>query len=161
MELLSAPSLHEGEQLECDVKSRLDKAANQRMSFNQVATAARTEFGVNTTLSQLQIPASCNCIAYQDIDATITSFIMLVQKQCGLPVDQLQKLQSKLEVVETIQENASRYLGRLELIYQLSCTLQRWLDNNGYSTKGSLDRWVTGTYPFLSKLFYMQSKEVS
>lgn len=78
-------------------------------------------------LAQLHLPDFCRCLTYSNIDNTIASFITLTREQCRLPSSQVQELEVKLSAVRGIEGVAPKHLGRLELIFQLSCILLDWL----------------------------------
>lgn len=86
-----------------------------------------TKSDPDSILTQLQFPDSCRDLTDSDIDNTIASFIALTRKQCNLPTNQVQELETKLNAVKGIEKLAPKHLGRLELIFQLSCILLDWL----------------------------------
>lgn len=93
-----------------------------------------TKSDPDSILDRLPDSDSCRCLTYSDIDRTVASFTTLVEKQCGLPPDQVQVFEAKLSAVKGIEALAPKLLGRLELIFQLSNILLDWLaraDNQG------------------------------
>lgn len=138
------PALSSDQQVRCEsrITARLHRAASQRLSQSPMmvpvtkksgphSILARLQFlqesGPPSILAQLQLPKSCMCLTYSNIDNVIATFTTLVEKQCGLPLAQIQELEVKLGAVRRIEEWAPKHLGRLELVFELSSILQRWL----------------------------------
>ncbi len=106
-----------------EYKARLKLAASQRQ--------LREPGHLRNKLSRLQslgIPDSCNCIADSSVGSAITHFFNLAEKKETLDEVEASDLQLKIEVVAQLShEPCAKYLGRLEIIYQLAQKLSAQL----------------------------------
>lgn len=119
-----SPALFSDQRVRCEsrITARLHRAASRMLSQSPMMVPVP-----QSILTQLQLPKSCICLTYSKIDNVIATFTTLVEKQCGLPFAQIQELEVKLGAVRRIEEWAPKHLGRLELVFELSCILRRWL----------------------------------
>lgn len=99
-----------------EIEARLQAAASQRQS--------REPLHLRNKISRLQrlgLPDSCNCIADPNVDGAIAHFFTLAQKKEALNQAEANDLQLKIMVVARKSPKAhTKYLGNLEIIYQLA-----------------------------------------
>ena len=107
------------------IEARLEAAAAQRQSRLKAVEndpSRRDVFGDKPSrLRNLGLPNSCNRITDPDVGSAITHFFTLAQKM-QLPDNQeASNLRLKIRVVAQMSsESGAKYLGNLEIIYQLA-----------------------------------------
>ena len=110
---------------ESEVKTQ-DKAAeyDARLKLAASQRQLREPGHLRNKLSRLQslgIPDSCNCIADPSVDSAIAHFFSLAEKKGKLNEVEASDLRLKIEVVAQLShESGAKYLGNLEIIYQLA-----------------------------------------
>lgn len=108
---------------------KLERAADQLLSLTPGTCSARPERVMHLTFEQLHLPSFCKFVSNTVVDYSIHSFITLASNLCGLPVERGRVLLSKLQTIRDVHIPAAKYLGRLELIYELSCVLEDWIES--------------------------------
>ena len=99
-----------------DIKARLEAAASQRQSREPTHIRAQM-----SRLQSLGIPDSCDCIADPNVDNAIAHFFTLAQKRGKLNGVETDDLQLKISLTAQMSSDSSaKYLGNLEIIYQLA-----------------------------------------
>ena len=99
-----------------EIEARLQAAASQRQSRDPVPLRNKI-----SRLQRLGLPDSCNCIADPNVDGAIAHFFTLAQRKEALNQAEVNDLQLKIRVVARMSpEDLTKYLGNLEIIYQLA-----------------------------------------
>lgn len=99
-----------------DIEARLEAAVSRRLA--REPTRPRTQ---PSRLQRLGIPESCNCIADPNIDGAIAHLFALAQKREIINEMEVNDLRLKISVVAHMSlESYTKFLGSLEIIYQLA-----------------------------------------
>ena len=99
-----------------DIETRLEAAVSRRLLREPANSSTQI-----TKLQSLSIPDSCNCIADPHVDSAIAGFFVLAQKKRILNEMEVNDLRLKISVVAHMSpESYTKYLGNLEIIYQLA-----------------------------------------
>ncbi|KAF6231685.1 hypothetical protein HO173_009987 [Letharia columbiana] len=99
-----------------EIESRLEAAASQRQSQEQ----KRPRNNISR-LRALGLPDSFSCIADPNVDSAIAHFFTLAQKKEILNEAEAKDLRLKIRAVARMSpESYAKYLGNLEIIYQLA-----------------------------------------
>lgn len=99
-----------------EYEARLKLAASQR----QLREPGHLQ-NKSSRLESLGIPDSCNCIADPSVDSAIAHCFNLAEKQETLNEVEASDLRLKIEVVAQLWHDlCAKYLGNLEIIYQLA-----------------------------------------
>ena len=98
------------------IECRLKAAASQRVS--RVPEHCLYE---RTNLDFLGLPDSCNCVVDPQTDGAIAHFFTLAQRKGIINQEETNNLRLKIDVVASMSPSSySKYLGNLEIIYQLA-----------------------------------------
>lgn len=99
-----------------EIEARLEAAASQRQSQEQ----KRPRNNISR-LRALGLPDSFSCIADPNVDRAIAHFFTLAQKKEILNEAEAKDLRLKIRTVARMSpESYAKYLGNLEIIYQLA-----------------------------------------
>ena len=100
------------------IEYRLKAAASQRVSR---VPEHGSQWTRRSNLKDLGLPDSCNYIADPHTDGEIAHFFTLAQKKEIINDEETSDLRLKIDVVASLSPSSSaKYLGNLEIIYQLA-----------------------------------------
>ena len=100
------------------IEYRLKAAASQRVSR---VPEHRSHKSKRSKLKDLGLPDSCDCVADPRADGEIAHFFTLAQKKGIINNEETNDLRLKIDVVASMSPGSSaKYLGNLEIIYQLA-----------------------------------------
>ncbi len=119
--------LHEAkaQKAAAEIEARLEAGAAQRQSRLKAVEndpSRRDVFGDKPSrLRNLGLPNSCNRITDPDVGSAITHFFTLAQKMQLLDDQEASILRQKIRVVAQMSsESGAKYLGNLEILFQLA-----------------------------------------